>query len=210
MSYFMRLFGTSNKTMPLASMQGWLKESGYGAEFDSDEGEENNWTHIALRHKSGNDIADIERNPVEEYSLGHEEVAEFRERLLGEVFPTFPRSSAEWISEYLIGVKVIYCFRILYGSEEGQGWDILHYIQRRLDQEVGGLWHAEAEGFSNQDGYHITWEFSDEAKGECAMAVLVDGRWMPFKISLDNPSHREAFQSGCVPEGVEMIDPVQK
>jgi hypothetical protein len=62
---------------------------------------------------------------------------------------------------------------------------------------------ADGEGFTNEDGYHIIWDFSDQVTGPWWMAVLVNGRWVPFKMDLANRGHREAFLAGRVPAGVE-------
>ena len=58
-------------------------------------------------------------------------------------------------------------------------------------------------GFSNEDGYHVLWQFSDDVDGDWWMAVLQDGAWQRFKMDLGNESQRLAFKKGEVPDGVE-------
>jgi hypothetical protein len=69
-----------------------------------------------------------------------------------------------------------------------------------------GILYAQEEGFSNQLGHHITWEFSDGVHGEWWMA-LYDAKsqtWTRFRMELSDPAHRSAFCAGRVPKGVEV------
>jgi len=65
----------------------------------------------------------------------------------------------------------------------------------------GVQWLAEylAEGFTNEDGYQIVWQFSDSVSGPWNMGVLQDGIWHHFEMDLGDPDHRVAFLKGRVP-----------
>ena len=83
------------------------------------------------------------------------------------------------------------------------GWEILGSAKEAVLSSVGGVVQADNEGFSNEEGYHILWQFSDDVSGEWWMAVLNDGQWQKFKMDLGNPAHRAAFTAGEIPMGVE-------
>jgi RNA polymerase sigma factor (sigma-70 family) len=59
------------------------------------------------------------------------------------------------------------------------------------------------QGFSNEDGYHILWQFSDSVDGEWWMGVLQDGRWQHFQMDLGNRKQRESFFQGQIPDGTK-------
>ena len=63
---------------------------------------------------------------------------------------------------------------------------------------------ADREGFSNEDGYHILWQFSESAKGDWWMGVLRDGSWTHFQMDLGNLKQRESFFQGLVPDGAKL------
>jgi hypothetical protein len=94
---------------------------------------------------------------------------------------------------------------LLLGTEVGDGWNAVHAIQGAIWTKSGGILQADAEGFTNEDGYHILWQFSDGAKGQWNMAVLDQGNWVAFKMNLGDPGQRKAFLEGRVPKGVRLL-----
>jgi hypothetical protein len=63
----------------------------------------------------------------------------------------------------------------------------------------GAILQADGEGFSNEDGHHILWQFHDNVSGPWWMAVLQGDKWVPFKMELGNREQRVAFFEGRVP-----------
>ena len=59
---------------------------------------------------------------------------------------------------------------------------------------------ADHEGFTNEAGFHILWQFADSAEGEWDCAVLdgLDG-WKKFTMDLGDKKQRIEFQNGQVP-----------
>lgn len=55
------------------------------------------------------------------------------------------------------------------------------------------------------DGFHILWDFSDDVDGEWNMAVLDGESWVPSRMDLGNKEHREAYLSGRIPRGAELL-----
>jgi hypothetical protein len=163
-------------------------------------GAEDVWTQVILAHKDGPEIADIERNAASSSELVTEEIDEFLE----DIADCKPASAAAWLAEYLPTVKTIYAFQLLSGTDVKNGWDILGKVKDSIFTQVGGILQADGEGFSDEEGYHILWQFSDSVKGPWGMGVLKDGEWIHFQMDLGNKKHRAAFFRGEVPEGVEM------
>jgi hypothetical protein len=156
---------------------------------------------LTLSHNSGQEIAIIEKNPVIEGQLGAEELQEF----VDEVPHYKPESAATWLQRYLPTVKVIYAFQFLKGTDVNDGWSHLHRLHSAVWNHAGGILQADGEGFSDEGGFTILWQFSDGVNGEWNMGVLKDGDWVHFQMNLGNEQHRKAFFSGQVPDGAKLL-----
>lgn len=199
MGYYVRVLALKTDTPSLAELRSHLPE---GQELQVEAGEETEWSELILRHKTGPEIALIERNPVIPGELGEEELNEFVQEMPGEK----PESAAKWLVQFLPRVKVIYAFQLLSGTEINNGWDGVASLQTSIWKKMGGILQADLEGFSNEDGYHILWQFIRDHEGPWKMAVLDDkGKWIAFEMNLGNPIHKDAFLSGRVPEGVKRL-----
>jgi hypothetical protein len=78
----------------------------------------------------------------------------------------------------------------------------MYAVRGAIQESAGGIVQADGEGFSNEEGFHVLWQFSDGVKGPWWMAVLRDGEWITFQMQLGNRKHREAFLRGEIPAGV--------
>jgi hypothetical protein len=58
-------------------------------------------------------------------------------------------------------VKVIYAFQLLNGTDVEDGWARLHSLYNAVWEHAGGILQSDGEGFSNEEGYTILWQFSD-------------------------------------------------
>lgn len=196
MGYYVRVLGLKTAIPALNELRSCLPP-GQGLRVES--GEESDWSQLILAHKTGQEIAMVERNAVIPGELGEEELNEFIENVRGEK----PESAAQWLLQYLPRVKVIYAFQLLSGTEVNNGWDGLDALRRCIKKIVGGVLQADAEGFTNEDGYQILWQFDRDHDCLWNMAVLdTDGKWIAFEMSLGNPKHKEAFLNGRVPAAV--------
>jgi len=163
-----------------------------------EEGDEDEWQTLLLSSVDEVEVAVIERNPVSDGSMGQDEIAEFMEDLVG----CKPENAVEWLEDYLSEVKTVYAFQHLQGSETVDGGNALHAVRSALWEHGEAILQADGEGFTNEAGYHIVWQFSDTITGPWKMAVLQDGVWHQFAMDLGDPDHREAFLAGEVPEDV--------
>jgi hypothetical protein len=90
----------------------------------------------------------------------------------------------------------------LSGTDHKNGWEILGAVKDRIWSFAPSIMQADREGFSNEDGYHILWQFSESVDGAWWMGVLRDNKWVHFQMDLGDRKHREAFFRGEIPDGV--------
>jgi hypothetical protein len=196
--YYIRILG-KNLTPPQLKD---LQRAADPGVIEGEEGVGDEWEAFTLKHRAGDPIAFIERNPVAPGELGAEELQEF----IDEVAHHKPPSAAAWLSEYLPGVKVIYAFQVLSGTKTDNGWALLHQVYAAVWNAAGGILQADGEGFSNEAGYTILWQFSDGVTGEWKVGIVMSGgQWLNFKMDLGSQAHREAFWRGELPVGAELI-----
>jgi hypothetical protein len=198
LGYYIRVLSPGTAAASLASLQ--QAAAAFGASITGDVDSPQSWVDLVIVDRAGREICVIERNRVADGSLGAEEIEEFRD----EVASCEPASAACWLASYLNTVRTIYAFQVLNSVYEGDGWDLLGAVKTAVWSSVGGIIQADGEGFTNEDGYHILWQFSDDVDGEWWVAVLIDGGWRKFKMDLASPAHRAAFKAGRVPDGVEL------
>jgi hypothetical protein len=167
-------------------------------------GSEEEWESLLLASVDEIEVALVERHAVSDGSDGsdgQDEIADLLEDLQG----CKPESSVEWLEEYLDSVKTVYTFKQLQGAEFEDGGNALHALRSALWERGDAILQADDEGFTNEEGFHIVWQFSDLVTGPWDMSVLQEGTWHHFKMDLGDPDHREAFQQGEVPADLSII-----
>jgi hypothetical protein len=203
MGYYIRVLGTSDPNIHIDELISGLTSEGLTAEFDIDQNESaDNWTVIGISNSNGDDLIQIERNPVKDGELGKEEIEEFKD----DIKEYKPSSAVKWLDKYFNNVKVIYAFQLLNASMEDENFPIVGSIKSTIWSKVGGILQADNEGFSNEDGYHILWQFSDGVTGEWNMAVKnFFGTWTNFTMDLGDKKQREEFWAGNVPKNARKL-----
>ncbi len=163
-----------------------------------EEGDEQEWSQLILRHKDGPEIALIERDLVAPGELGAQEIDE----LLTDMEDARPSRNAEWLKHYLSHAKVVYRMQPLSGTGVKDGMSAVLRAQAYFWKKFGGILQADGEGFSNREGYHVLWQFHGPQQGELEAAVMDDnGQWMGFVMDMGDPEQVAAFQRGEVPAG---------
>jgi hypothetical protein len=166
-----------------------------------EEGDEEEWETLLLASRDDVEVALIERNPVFDGSIGQDEIAEFIE----DTQECKPASGVQWLHEYLAEVKTVYVFQPLQGSDTEEGSDAIHALRSALWERGDAIIQADGEGFTNEEGFHIVWQFSDEVTGPWNMGIYQDDLWHHFKMDLGDPGHRAAFLNGEVPDDLTAI-----
>jgi hypothetical protein len=197
MGYYIRILGTRLTNIPLRDLQ----EVALPAVLDLSEGNSDAWEELTLKHTFGDEIAIIEKNPVSLGGLGAEELQEF----LDEVPHYKPDSAVVWLQKYFLTVKVIYAFQLLNGTDVDDGWALLHRVFDTVRNHAGGIAQADGEGFSNEAGFTILWQFDESAIGQWNMGVRVGNSWVHFEMDLGNKEQRESFWRGEVAIGAKLL-----
>lgn len=197
MSYYIRILGTKDPDIHLDELLDALEADGLKAKFGlAEEEKPERWTSIEVLTDKEEVITEIERNPVKKGDFGLEELEEFRESIL----EFQPASAAKWLQSFFEKVKVIYAFQLTEIALEANNYPIVTTIQSAIWQKIGGILQADDEGFSNEEGYHILWQFSDDVEGSWNCAVLNEqGAWDNFTMELGDKTQQAEFQAGKVP-----------
>jgi hypothetical protein len=197
MGYYIRILGKNPDNVSL----NLLRERACPAVLNVSEGSDERWEQLIMTHESGQEIALIGKNLVVDGQLGADELQEF----MDEVALLKPESAATWLRQYLPAVKVIYALQLLSGTDADDGRILLRRVYSALWNHAGGILQADGEGFSDEDGFTIVWQFGERVTGPWNMGILRDGRWLHFEMDLGNQQHREAFTRGEVPDGVSPV-----
>ena len=203
MGYYIRVLGTRDPNIHLDELINSLSEDGLTAKFSLEDGSApDNWTLIEVRNEKGDTLTQIERNPVVEGELGLDELNEFRESIQ----EYKPLTAVEWLTNYFHKVTVIYAFQMLDAAFENDNFQICSTIKDKIWNRTAGIIQADNEGFSNDQGFHILWQFSENAKGEWSCAVRNPyGTWDNFIMDLGDVTQREEFQNGKIPNNAKRI-----
>lgn len=200
MPYYIRILGTSDHKIHLDEIISLLENHGLSAKFNIDKNETpDNWTVIDVSNLNDEYLMQIEHNTTNK-GVGKEEIEEFK----SEILEYKPVSASKWLYKYLDKVKVIYTFQLLNASMKEENFSIVETIKSFIWSKVGGIFQADNEGFSNENGYHILWQFSDDVTGEWNMAIKnFWGGWTNFTMDLGDKMQRKEFLAGKVPKNAK-------
>jgi hypothetical protein len=198
MSYFIRVLGTADPDIDPDHLKDALARQGLEARLEVDDNDgPATWRVINVENTAGQALLQIERNPVVAGRLGMAELTEFR----GFIRNHQPLSAVEWLERYFDGVKVIYAFEVLTAASADNNFEIVSAIRTAIWDRTGGILQNDEEGFTNEDGFHILWQFDNDVTGDKYCAVLDDqGVWLKFRMDLGDPFQRMAFLGGELPQ----------
>ncbi len=198
MGYYIRVLGTNDPDIHIDELIDSLREDGLSAKFEYDANEQpGKWTVLAIANNNGEPLAQIERNPIVEGELGQEELEEFKEAIADGK----PASAVKWLTGYFDKIKVVYAFQLLGAAFDDDNFEIISCVKATIWYSTGGILQADDEGFSNEDGCHILWQFSDNVTGEWNCAIHDSaGKWQKFTMDLGDMSQRKEFQEGKIPK----------
>jgi hypothetical protein len=200
-AYYTRVLSKVEEFPALEELAGLLQAQHPGFKLTLESGTEEEWETLLLSSIDEVEVAVLEHNPVYDGSAGQDEIADFIEDLRD----CRPASGVEWLVKYLDEVKTIYAFQHLQGSEMVDGGNALHGLRAALWERGDAIMQADEEGFTNEEGYNIVWQFSDSVSGPWNMGVYKDDLWHHFKMDLGDPDHREAFLNGEVPDDLSAV-----
>ncbi len=203
MGYYIRVLGTQDPDIHIDEFKQALAAKGLTANFEFDNTEQpDKWTMLDIFNQDGEPLAQLERNPVIDGELGQEELDEFRE----DIKDYKPVSAVKWLTNYFDKVKVIYAFQMLNAAFNDANFEIIGTVQTKISNRTKGIEQADNEGFTNEEGYQILWQFADSVKGDLSCAVRNWlGRWDKFVMDIGDLQQRQEFQEGKVPKNAKRL-----
>jgi hypothetical protein len=203
MANFIRILGTQDPDIHIDELVKALKKNQLKAQFNYDDTENPyKWTHLHVATEKSEPLMLLERYAIVKGESSVKDIAEIKESIQD----SKPVSAVKWLTKYLDKVKVIYTFQLLSAATHENNFKIIGSIRAAIWSRTGGILHADNEGFSNEEGFHIHWEFPDDITGEWNCAVRNwFGLWDKFTIDLGNERQRQEFQSGKVPKKAKLI-----
>jgi hypothetical protein len=197
MAYYVRVLGLQDSDIHLDELSAEIKIAGLNAAFQLGEScEPRKWSMLEVRTGHGAKIAQIERNRVVPGKLAQQELDEFREIIRAH----HPLSAVQWLDKYFGRITVVYAFRVLDAALLEDNIEIVSTLKTAIWARTGGLLQNDLEGFSNDNGDHILWQFPDDVTGDKYCAVLENGVWVRFRMDLGDSFQRMAFWAGEVPQ----------
>jgi hypothetical protein len=179
MGYFIRVLGIYTDAISAPEMEAALEREGLKATIVADHDDET-WSVLDVEAPNGSKLAQIEKNFIFKGCLAQLELEEFRVLIREHQ----PLSAVEWLDHYFGRIKVVYAFRVLDAALIDFNLEIVHALKRAIWGKSGGLLQHDLEGFSNDEGYHILWQFPDDISGDKYCAVLENGVWVKFRMDL--------------------------
>ena len=201
MGYYTRVLSKDEAFPAFEELAELIHAQHPGFRLSIESGDEEEWESLLLSSLDEVEVAVVERDPVFDGSTGQDEIADFLE----ETQDCKPETGVAWLAEFLAEVKTVYAFQHLQGADTEEGGNALHALRSALWERGDAILQADNEGFTNEEGFHIVWQFSDSVSGPWNMGVLQDATWHHFKMDLGDPDHREAFLNGEVPEDLSVL-----
>ncbi|MDR3740677.1 MAG: hypothetical protein P4L40_16810 [Terracidiphilus sp.] len=201
MGYCTRVISKDEEYPEFEELAQWLRAEHPDYRLMIEENSDEGWQSLLLVGDDDVEVALLERNLVYDGSHGQDEIADLMLELEG----AMPETGVAWLTEFLESAATIYTFQHLQGADTVDGSNALHALRNHLWERGDSIIQADMEGFTNEDGFHIVWQFADTVSGPWNMGVLQDGTWYHFKMDLGDPDHRAAFLRGEVPDDLTAV-----
>lgn len=201
----MKYFGIENKTISIDDIAMWMQQGMIDGEIESDaEITPGDWREMTLYLDEGEAVVDVLKLTAGSPQFD-EAIEETVRGLLDAPSPIKPEKAVRWLCQYMKKVQVIYNFTPLGALDSELGWELFDTVWSRVKKEIPGIVYCQGEGFTNESGAQITYEFTSGLSGYVKAAVLADDseegsdRWQEFLLDLASPEQKEAFEEGRVP-----------
>jgi hypothetical protein len=203
--FHMLFFALKDTAVSVDNIVDWLQDAQVDGEIESEEEEyPGSWTNMTLYLVTGQPVVEIEKFSHDEGTLT-EKIQETVRQLLDHENHVKPASAVKWLCQFMKRVKVIYEFRPMQAINSDAGWEIFNEVWMNLRHTETGIVHLDGEGFTNEEGCQITWEYPGEESGELKVAVLNEKgeEWIEYIIDLANQEQKELFMAGKAPDNTE-------
>ena len=201
MAYYTRVLSKSEEFPSFEELEEFVRGAHPEYRLTIEEGSEEEWESLLLSGIDEVEVALVGRSAVYDGSVAQDEIADLTEDLRD----AKPETNVRWLEGFLDEVKTVYTFQHLLGAETVDGGNALHGLRSMLWERGDSILQADGEGFTNEEGYHIVWQFSDSVSGPWNMGIWKDDLWHHFTMDLGDAEHRAAFLSGDVPEDLTAV-----
>jgi len=176
MAYYTRVLSKGEDFPPFEELAQLIRTDHPGYRLTIEEGYKEEWETLLLSSTDEVEVALVERKPVFDGSAGQDEIAD----IIEDLYDCKPASGVQWLEDYMDEVQTIYDFQHLQGAHTVDGGNALHALRSALWERGDAIIQADGEGFTNEEGFHIVWQFSDSVSGPCTTllwtwAILIIG-----------------------------------
>lgn len=201
MPFFIRLFSKENRILS--------REILFNAIADNDsfkdvsiEKEETNTHNQFLVKKNGLELAVI----IEMWPTRKKADAFKLAKITNSISHKKPLTSGKWIKKYLKKTELIYEFIPLLNLDSLEGWELFSLLYQEAWVNLRGIFQIKDEGFTNESGDIILWDFPITSTGQRIVAVKsFTGRWKTFAMNLESTKERQDFFKGKVPKNAKLL-----
>jgi len=117
-----------------------------------------------------------------------------------------PKKNMKWVKKYISKTKIFYEFLPLSTFESDEDWEILSIIQTEAWANSRGIFQYSDEGFTNESGDLVLWDYPFSITGKRIAAVKdFTRRWKTFEMDLESINQRKDFFEGKVPKNSKLI-----
>lgn len=200
MGYYIDVLTPSQERLSIEEVRIEAKKYLPDCEVILNEGTEQAWEELIVRINEDDPVCTIGCTP---FTKGETDDSDLG-WVLWNIEDCEPASAVQWLRKYVPSINTMYRFRFLSRAFNGTDNGLTGALIRWIHDKRGGIIRADNEGYTNEDGHHILWQFSDRASGRWECAVLRDdGSWDSFIMDLGNQDHRAEFKAARVPDGAE-------
>lgn len=201
MDFFIRLFSKTDKRLQREVLLGAFYNQKNRKGIVIEEEKTSTHNHFLVKKKNKELLMIIELLP----KLKDEDNAKLNE-IIFSLKEKKPKNSAKWMEKYLKKTKSIYEFVPLLDLESAEDWDIVTELYHEAWVYLRGVYQIKDEGFTNESGDIILWDFPFSATGQRVMAVkTITGRWKTFLMDLESTIQRKSFFRGRLPKKTKPI-----
>ncbi|MDY0132009.1 MAG: hypothetical protein RBR53_05000 [Desulforegulaceae bacterium] len=201
MSYLTRLFCPGKKRISAQALKKGIANEPLGKLLNFEDEKTNTNNQIIIRKKNLELLIIIELLPQEnqEDKLKLKNIIEYSKTKL-------PGKNMKWVKKYISKSKYIYEFIPLFDFRTEKDFEILTLIQREAWVYSRGIFQFFGEGFTNESGDLVLWDYPFSITGKRFAAIKdFTKRWKTFEMTLESLSQRKYFFKGKVPKHSKLI-----
>ncbi len=201
MSFFIRLFSKKEKKISADIFNNIYNENIFFKIYTFHLEKLNTHNQILIKKKQ-KDIAVIiellpKKSKLDNYKL---------KKITADIQNKKPDVSSRWVKKYLEKTKVVYEFILTDNLNSDNDMELLSNTYMETWVFNRGIFQIKNEGFTNESGDLILWDYPFSAAGKRLAAIKsFTGRWKTFEMDLESPMQRKLFLKGKVPDKSKLI-----